>query len=236
VRLVAVGRDMTGSLDLTAALAEANQNLEGALMQLEKAHADLAARTSELSVANERLQALQIALQEQAVRDSLTGLFNRRYLAASLGREAARADRSGSPVGVMMIDLDHFKQINDRYGHLIGDATLQAVGRMLQSGIRADDIACRYGGEEFVVVIPGAGTAVMLRRAEMICAATAALQIPLPEGTLEGITVSIGVAVYPSHGSTMDEVLARADMALYGAKQAGRNRVVLAEPAGATAP
>lgn len=168
---------------------------------------------------------LQEALRNQLMRDQLTGLFNRRYLDESLIKEISRARRHNLPVTVMMLDIDHFKTFNDTYGHEGGDAVLAGFGNLLASSVRLEDIACRYGGEEFTLVLPGATHEFGLQRAEEIRVATH--KIGLSRGSLtKSITTSIGVATFPLHGQSADSVLAAADAALYLAKNAGRNRVV----------
>jgi diguanylate cyclase (GGDEF)-like protein/PAS domain S-box-containing protein len=187
----------------------------------------------ELQKANARLQeqlsenqALQIELSEQAIRDPLTGVFNRRYLQVTLDREIARVNRASQPVGIMIMDIDHFKLINDTYGHKAGDLILQALGDLLKSNIRKEDIACRYGGEEFVVVMPGASLQTARERADIIRYQFEALRVSYENRNIHA-TVSLGVAAYPQHGTTGEDVLIRADRALYHAKQEGRNRVVI---------
>lgn len=185
-----------------------------------------------LKAANERLQAhvmeiesLQVQLQEQAIRDPLTGLFNRRYLQETLDREIARAGRGDRSIGLIIMDIDHFKKVNDAHGHRAGDKVLKALGELLQANIRTEDIPCRYGGEEFVIVLPGAGLEVAHERAELIRAKFEAMRVPYGNQELFA-TMSFGVAAFPIHGLNSDAVLIRADRALYRAKQSGRNRVV----------
>ena len=168
---------------------------------------------------------VQLELGLQTMRDSLTGLYNRRPLEESLHREIARAARRSDPIGVMAIDIDHFKSINDSFGHETGDAVLRAIGAELLECVREDDIACRAGGEEFVVILPGMGKAGLLQRAEMLRRTVERTPIPAGPETVR-LTVSIGVSVFPDHGSTEGELLRAADLALYQAKAAGRNRVV----------
>jgi len=187
--------------------------------ELQKVNARLYTQLSEI-------QALQNELREQAIRDPLTGVFNRRYLQETLDREIARVNRASQPVGIMIMDIDRFKLINDTYGHKAGDLILQALGEMLKTNIRREDIACRYGGEEFVVVMPGASLQTAQKRAEIIRARIEALQVAFESWNLH-VTVSLGVAAYPQHGATGEDVLIRADRALYRAKQEGRNRVVV---------
>jgi diguanylate cyclase (GGDEF)-like protein len=167
-------------------------------------------------------------LRDLSVRDPLTGLFNRRYLSESLGREIARCHRRGLPLSVLAFDLDHFKAFNDGYGHAAGDAILVAFARVLAGGSRHEDIACRQGGEEFVLICPEMDREVALRRAAELMAQLAGLQV-LHEGRrLPALTTSIGLAMLPASGSTPAALLARADAALYEAKAGGRNRVEVA--------
>jgi diguanylate cyclase (GGDEF)-like protein/PAS domain S-box-containing protein len=170
------------------------------------------------------IKQLQETLREQAVRDSLTGLYNRRYLDEMLERELARARRENYPVSVMMIDIDHFKNFNDIHGHQAGDEILKALGALLRNGIRQGDIACRYGGDEFIVIMPGADKADAEQRAEAIHLNFNSLRINYA-GVEMCATVSIGVAFYPQHGDDIDQIIKAADSAMYEAKQAGRNRV-----------
>jgi len=179
-----------------------------------------------LSVANIRLRD---ALRAQSMRDPLTGLYNRRYLAEMLDREIRRAARAEQPLGILMLDLDHFKKFNDTYGHEAGDAVLRETASFLVRSIRAEDFVCRYGGEEFVVVLPTADLRVAGLRAEAIRARLREIVIMHQGRSLGVVTASIGVAALPQHGTTEQEILQAADAALYRAKTAGRDRVVLAE-------
>lgn len=172
---------------------------------------------------------LRESLEAMSIRDPLTGLYNRRFMEDSVERELLRADRSGDSVGIIMLDLDRFKQVNDRHGHGAGDLVLSRFGEMLRNGCRGDDLACRYGGEEFVVVMPAASRRVTLRRAEEILEKTRALQIEYHEHPLGPIAVSAGVATFPEDGREVDTVLSAADAALYLAKRSGRDRVAVAE-------
>jgi diguanylate cyclase (GGDEF)-like protein len=188
---------------------------------------------NQLREANDRLQAhmaeieaLQARLQDLAIRDSLTGLFNRRYLEETMQREIAQAFRSGQALSVVMIDVDHFKNINDTYGHLAGDTALQALGQLLAANTRSGDIACRYGGEEFVLALPGATLETARERAERLRLAVEALRVDYAGARL-ALTICAGIAAYPLHGERADEVLDRADQALYQAKNGGRNRCVV---------
>ena len=170
------------------------------------------------------IQNLQSRLQEQAIRDSLTSLFNRRYLMEMLDRELARATRDRIPVSLVMIDIDHFKQVNDQYGHKAGDLVLQALSILFSSKIRRMDIACRYGGDEFFVVLPGASLDCACKRADEWRSEFEKLHINYGD-QLVGATFSAGAAEFPVHGETVEEILSAVDRALYAAKTAGRNCV-----------
>jgi diguanylate cyclase (GGDEF)-like protein/PAS domain S-box-containing protein len=179
-----------------------------------------------LAIANLRLRE---ALRQQSIRDALTELFNRRYMEESLERELLRAARTETSVGIIMLDVDHFKRMNDRYGHDTGDAVLRQLGSFLKEHTRGDDIACRYGGEEFTLILPAATREQTRIRAEQL-RQDFKLGRLIHAGTfIESITLSFGVAAYPDHGSTRDAVLRAADTALYRAKHAGRDCVIVAE-------
>ncbi|WP_370309436.1 GGDEF domain-containing protein [Sinimarinibacterium flocculans] len=167
-------------------------------------------------------------LLELSMRDPLTGLFNRRHLDSALPIQERRARANGTSLGVIAFDLDCFKELNDTYGHDAGDTALQEFAQILRDTSRADDIACRSGGEEFVVVLPGTTVEGALRRAERVREALAGSGLQHGTIRLPAITVSAGVAAYPDHGSNLAEVLRAADQALYRAKDSGRNRSVLA--------
>ena len=166
--------------------------------------------------------AFRETLQEQAYVDALTGLYNRRYLDDCLARELERARRRRSPVCVAMIDIDHFKRLNDTYGHPAGDAVLREMGRLLLENVRKSDIVCRYGGEEFVLVFPDSTLASTRQRLEQIRRLVKELRFPVRS---LGFTVSAGVAQAAPEGSNVKDLLCAADGAMYAAKQAGRDRV-----------
>lgn len=178
-----------------------------------------------LALANLRLRE---ALRNQAIRDPLTGLFNRRYLEESLKREFNRCLRRKLPLSILMLDIDHFKAFNDANGHPGGDALLAAFGGLLQAHSRAEDIACRYGGEEFTLILPEASAEVARAKAEEIRAAAADLVVQLRGRDLPKVTVSLGLATFPDHGHEATVLLGSADKALYEAKTGGRNRVATA--------
>ncbi len=202
------------STTMPAALSEAKRQL-----------ARTVAKQASMAIANLQLRE---TLQTQSIRDALTGLFNRRYLEESLSQAIAYAHRRQSSLGVIMIDVDHFKRFNDTYGHDAGDYVLQQVGSLLKSSVRESDIACRYGGEEMVLVLPGLSLEHACIKAEAIRSAIAHLALKHNGRPLDNLTASFGVAVYPEHGTIASDLLQVADAALYQAKAAGRNQVVAA--------
>ena len=171
---------------------------------------------------------LRDALREQATHDALTGLFNRRYLDETLPRELHRHQRSGEPITVAMLDLDHFKRFNDSYGHEAGDIALQRIGDLLRRSLRAGDLACRYGGEELTVIMPGSSLDDAQTRLDDLRRAIMYLHLSYRNGELPAMTVSIGVAAAGAEETDATVLLGRADAALYQAKEQGRNRVVVA--------
>lgn len=168
----------------------------------------------------------QLELNLLAIRDPLTGLYNRRALEDSLGREILRASRSRLPIGVMAIDVDHFKRVNDTHGHEAGDTVLRAIAAELMGCVRAEDISCRSGGEEFTVILPRTDENTLVERAETVRNRVEQAVIAAGGHTV-CLTVSIGLAVYPAHGEREGELLRAADAALYRAKADGRNRIVM---------
>lgn len=188
----------------------------------------------ELLVTNESLKLqlkkvklLQAKLRKQATLDPLTGLYNRRYLADMIQRELVRAKREIIPVSVAIMDVDHFKKVNDTFGHKGGDTVLKAMAELFLSHVRASDIVCRYGGEEFIFLMPGATLAKAAERLEELRKTIEAKQIIHNDKTIR-ITVSIGVASYPIHGDNDESILLVADDMLYCSKRDGRNRVSVA--------
>lgn len=179
----------------------------------------------ELALANFRLRE---TLREQSTRDQLTGLFNRRFMEESLERELRRARREGYSLGLLMMDLDHFKQFNDGFGHAAGDLAMHLVGSFLSGAVRGDDVACRYGGEEFVVILPRASLDDTRRLGETLREGLKALRVEPSGLRLPALTVSVGVACSPDHGETREQLLQAADSALYRAKASGRDQVVVA--------
>ena len=199
----------------------------GALNPVQAELAQALADGVSLALAN---LALREKLRNQALRDDLTGLYNRRFLEETLPRMVAHAERRGAPIAVLMLDLDHFKQVNDRYGHAVGDAVLKEVGGLLLARLRRMDVACRYGGEELTVLMPDCSAQDALVRARELCAMVRGLR-DRADSTLPPVTVSIGVAAWPDHGEQIGKVVEAADAALYEAKRQGRDRAVPAEAA-----
>ncbi len=171
---------------------------------------------------------LHETLRSQSIRDPLTGLFNRRFMEESLELEIRRASRNQRPLGMIMIDLDHFKYFNDNFGHEAGDLLLKELGILLRGNIRGEDIACRYGGEEFTLILPEGTGAVTRQRAEFYKEAIQRLDVHYRGHPLGRVTASMGVAIFPDHGRTAKALIEAADKALYRSKSAGRDRVTLA--------
>lgn len=200
----------------------------GDLAERKRRLAATIARQLELALANLRLQE---RLREQSIRDALTGLFNRRYMEETLEREVSRARRAGQTIGVIMFDIDHFKRFNDSFGHIAGDLLLRETGSFLQQHIRSGDIACRYGGEEFTIIMPDTSEAAIGQRAESLRQGIKQIDLHYLGQPLGQVTISAGIALMPTHSLTASGVLAQADAALYRAKRSGRDCVVLAEAA-----
>jgi diguanylate cyclase (GGDEF)-like protein len=172
---------------------------------------------------------LQARLEHQSVRDSLTGLFNRHFMEIFLERELSRAARRKQVLAVIMLDVDHFKKFNDTYGHTAGDTALKEIAAIFQSNIRAEDVACRYGGEEFAILLPDISMTIAAERAEKILRAVANLRVTVGAETYDEFSVSIGIAYFPSDGESSEVLLRKADEALYRSKRQGRNRISLYE-------
>lgn len=186
---------------------------------------------TERKQAQDALLKSEALLREQSVRDHLTGLFNRRYMEETLDRELLRASRQGLSLGVMMLDADDFKRFNDIWGHAAGDAVLRELGNLFLRHVRGEDIPCRYGGDEFIIVLPDASREMTRERAERLCEHARHLPIQFEGQTLEAVTLSLGVAVFPEDGVTSEAVLRAADAALYRTKREGLGRVVAANQA-----
>jgi diguanylate cyclase (GGDEF)-like protein len=204
------------------------------VLYAEAAPAERAGAEDDLTVLAEMLAItlsnvrLRESLQAASLRDPLTGLFNRRYLHEAWELESARSLRDGRPIALLMLDIDHFKRFNDSYGHDAGDQVLKQVAAVLESGTRAGDVVCRYGGEEFIVILIDANDENALARAEALRLAVKALTLAYGPQRLGSITMSIGVATFPLVGTTFEAVQRAADVALYQAKDNGRDRVEVA--------
>jgi diguanylate cyclase (GGDEF)-like protein len=199
-------------------LREVQSTLDRQKMTLEEANAALHEQI-------EKIDDLREKLREQANRDSLTGLFNRRYLEGTLERERARCRREGAPLTMLMIDVDHFKTVNDDYGHQAGDEVLRVLGKLLLENARIEDIVCRYGGEEFLLVLPKMPLDIALDRAAQLLKMVQETSVQHGEMCIR-TTVSIGVASTSERADSAEALLKRADKALYEAKARGRNRVM----------
>ncbi len=197
-------RDVTRIKNIEKALRETNEELLARIHEIEK---------------------LQEQLKEQAIRDPLTDLYNRRFLHETLEQELIRAERTKEPISLALIDLDHFKNINDTFGHDAGDFVLKALAKCLTQKMRQSDVACRYGGEEFLIIMPGAPLAVATTRIDSLRETFSAKTTVVGSHQITA-TFSAGLAAYPVSGKNENELLLAADKALYEAKAAGRNRVV----------
>lgn len=185
-----------------------------------------AAEQLALALANLKLRQ---HLRDLSVRDPLTGLFNRRYLTESLGREMTRCKRRKLPLSVMLLDLDHFKIFNDTLGHPAGDTLLVEFAKLLQKSVRNEDIACRLGGEEFILIMPEMDQEIAIRRANELLEATRTLEVMHDGQMLPQITTSIGISVFPDHSTDANQLISSSDNALYAAKKSGRDRYAIAE-------
>jgi len=192
---------------------------------VEDQNLDIVTENISLALANRRLHE---KLRDLAIRDPLTSLFNRRYLEEALELELARSRRSGSPVSLIMSDVDLFKQFNDRSGHDAGDFVLTSIAETMRTVIRKGDLACRYGGEEFVVMLPGANQHQARERADVLRKTISSLAMTFRDQSLGPVTISSGVAVFPTDADTSEALITAVDTALYAAKKSGRNRVELA--------
>jgi diguanylate cyclase (GGDEF)-like protein len=221
---VTVHGQLIGMMHLLIRPGKAGERERSQLFELKKR---LFVRTAEryaLSLGDLRARE---TLKVQAIRDPLTGLYNRRHMEASFHREVSRARRHDQILGVIMIDLDHFNVFNDTYGHELGDKVLSEIGNFILQNIRDEDIACRYGGEEIIIILPGASLENTHRRAEQLRSGIELLAVEM-HGEEHTVTASLGVALFPEHGASMQEVIRAADGALYEAKDKGRNQVIVA--------
>ena len=227
VPLIAQG-DTIGVLQLkyvdngTSRIDDAFDNLQQSEQRLGVA---VAGQTA-LSLANIRLRE---SLRDQSIRDPLTGLFNRRFMQESLDREILRATRKNRSLAMIFVDVDHFKHFNDVYGHEAGDEVLRSMGSFFRSHFRGDDVICRYGGEEFAIILPESSAQDAAVRAEVLRVAAKNLKIVHQGTTLDAVTLSAGIAGYPEHASSAAELLQVADACLYEAKTSGRDQIMVAK-------
>jgi diguanylate cyclase (GGDEF)-like protein len=198
--------------------------LSGPIAKVDRNAAERFTNQLGLTLANLRMQDV---LRTRAVRDSLTGLFNRRYMEETLLRELLRGERAQMQVGIIVADVDHFKRYNDTWGHGGGDALLRQLARVMQRVFRETDIVCRYGGEEFVMVVPHVGLEPLRVLAEKLRQEVKQMQVRHDGRPLGRVTLSAGIAVSPDHGTTIEALFTSADRALYTAKSGGRDRVEL---------
>jgi diguanylate cyclase (GGDEF)-like protein len=186
--------------------------------------AELLQKNRDLEATVKENEALQIQLKEQAIHDPLTGLYNRRYLDEMIAHDLSLAIRTGTPVAIAMVDIDHFKQVNDQFGHQAGDQVLKELAILLTGGTRKSDMVCRYGGEEFLIALYGstveqAGTQLDELRRKFAQLVTACGELRITA------TLSAGIAGCPRHSDSAETLISRADAALYEAKRMGRNQV-----------
>ena len=212
--------------DDTSYLAPSLQAVRFEQVALKRRAVAVAERVS-LALANLKLREI---LRNQSIRDPLTGLFNRRYLEESLNRELHRANRAGRNVSLVMLDLDHFKHFNDTFGHQVGDVLLKEIAGVIKNRVRAGDLACRYGGEEFSLILAEVDTEGARKCLEAIREAIKHLSLHHRGQTLGTVTISAGIAAYPTDGDNPEDLIRAADEALYRAKKAGRDRIVIYEP------
>jgi diguanylate cyclase (GGDEF)-like protein/PAS domain S-box-containing protein len=205
---------------------ESNVVLAGVQDSLQRLAATVAGQIA-LSLANLRLRA---TLRDQSIRDALTGLFNRRFMEESLDRELQRATRKRRSLAVLFLDLDHFKQFNDTFGHDAGDAVLRRMAELFRQHFRGDDVICRYGGEEFAIILPESSAIDAARRADLLRGEARRIEIRHRGQVLNPVTFSVGVAAFPENGVSADEILRAADQSLYQSKVNGRDRATIAVP------
>ncbi len=208
----------------TLGLLYLNAAVSGQLPESKRQLAITVAEHIALALANLKLRE---TLRQQSIRDPLTGLFNRRYLEESLEQEIHRAQRKAQSLGVVMIDIDRFKHFNDTFGHKAGDTVLVTLGLFLKERIRGSDIACRYGGEELLLILPEASLEAAQRRAEQLRQGVRELKIQYQGQPLGHVTISLGVACFPQHGLCSESLIRAADAALYRAKREGRDRTII---------
>jgi diguanylate cyclase (GGDEF)-like protein len=220
--------EMIGFLHVGFPEPPENETFESQWLSIESRMRVVSITADNLAMALVSLK-LREELRNQSVRDPLTKLFNRRYMEEALELEISRSERSGSELGVVIMDMDHFKSYNDTYGHSAGDQVLSTIAETIQGNLRKEDVACRYGGEEIVLILPGIPREVLVNRVDRLREAIGNTELNCRGVTLPNVTVSIGVSSYPFNGSSGNELIRLADEALYRAKDMGRNQVIVTE-------
>jgi diguanylate cyclase (GGDEF)-like protein/PAS domain S-box-containing protein len=205
-RLIGISRDITDRKQAEVALQKVNEQLSMQLAEIEKLHDEL---------------------REQSIRDPLTGLFNRRVMQEMFEREFSRARRENNPLSVIMLDMDDLKSINDTYGHQTGDIAIQRLTNLFQTMIRKEDVACRYAGDEFVVLLNNTEPLEAMKRVQEWRDALIGQGVDAGESGQFTVQFTAGIASFPIHGQTMEEIVNYADVALYRAKSQGRNRTIV---------
>ena len=211
-----------------APLKAPNGHVIGTLCVIDYIPRDISLEQQEALNILSRQVITQLELDIQAIRDPLTELFNRRYADEMLRSELKRMERKNTSLGLIIVDIDHFKNINDTHGHGAGDAVLKSFGKHLMENVRFEDVACRIGGEEFMVIMPETTLDVAQQRSEQIREQFHDMKFIYDNIIIKNISLSIGVATYPAHGKSAEEIFSCADRALYQAKTAGRNQVITA--------
>ena len=222
---IVIQSDVLGLLWITLAATESASGAGAARMKDSQQLAVTLSEQIAMALSNIRLRE---DLRQQTIHDALTGLYNRRFLEDSINREISRCKRSDKSFGVLMLDIDHFKRVNDTFGHDAGDSVLRSVAQAVQEHIRDADIACRFGGEEFIIVLPDTGRGGAATLAERILTVVRNIRVTHNDKALGSITASIGLAMYPRNGATMKTIIQSADQVMYEAKGAGRDRLVVA--------
>lgn len=223
---ITTGSDITDYVEKEKEMLSVNQELE---KRVQQRTAELESTVATLHRALDESKQLREELRQQAIRDPLTGLYNRRYMEEVLDQEINRAIRSKYKFGIVFLDIDHFKPINDRYGHDIGDIALTQVCQLVQAHVRGGDIACRYGGDELLLILPETNLDETLHKSEQLLANVNQNNWGAYSNELAGLTISLGVAEFPTHGSNREQLLKSADTALLNAKKKGRNCIVPAK-------
>lgn len=220
---VTTGADITDIVLDQQRIEEQNQLLE---LRVQQRTEELESTVATLHHALEESKRLREELRELAIHDPLTNLYNRRYLDEAIARELKRCARSGYALGVIFIDIDKFKEINDQFGHELGDIALREVSAMVQKTVRGSDIVCRFGGDEIVIIMPETSLEQASHKAQELCGSINTMDWDQYANELQGLTISLGVAAYPNSAESVDQLLNKADTALLKAKELGRNCVV----------